>query len=222
MADKFDNLDYDEEGDEVAPQKELNKNQKIALGVFGFLGILVIAFWAVQLKNSISGPFNYENFQSEEENTYSGETCADGDCEQSEAELKAKDTDKDGLSDWNELNVYKTSPYLEDSDSDGFNDKEEIDSNKDPNCPAGKDCALFSDTLPKTASSTNENIFENYGSSESSGEQNLQNILSGAATADSLRKILLQSGITQEELDQISDEELMASYEETLSSQSAE
>ncbi len=54
--------------------------------------------------------------------------------------LKQKDTDHDGLSDYDELYVYHTSPYLADSDSDGIPDAIEVAQGTDPNCPQGKTC----------------------------------------------------------------------------------
>ncbi|MFA6551789.1 MAG: hypothetical protein WCV41_04660, partial [Patescibacteria group bacterium] len=54
--------------------------------------------------------------------------------------LRTQDTDKDGLSDYDELYFYNTSPYLEDTDSDGIADKTEIEKGQDPNCPLGQEC----------------------------------------------------------------------------------
>ena len=46
------------------------------------------------------------------------------------------DTDGDGLSDWNELNVYHTDPYVTDTDADGLSDAVEIYKyHTDPNNP---------------------------------------------------------------------------------------
>ena len=66
--------------------------------------------------------------------------------------LQTKDSDNDDLSDYDEINVYKTSAYLEDTDSDGYKDKQEIDTGHDPNCPNGQNCGL-----PETSSGTNTN-----------------------------------------------------------------
>lgn len=55
--------------------------------------------------------------------------------------LAARDTDGDGLTDADELERTKTSPFLSDSDSDGKTDKQEVDAGEDPNCPAGRTCA---------------------------------------------------------------------------------
>ena len=55
-------------------------------------------------------------------------------------ELKAQDSDRDGLNDFEELKVYGTSPFISDTDSDGASDKEEVDAGEDPNCPDGQVC----------------------------------------------------------------------------------
>ncbi len=43
-----------------------------------------------------------------------------------EETLKAKDTDADGLNDWEEINIYGTNPLNSDSDNDGLNDGDEV------------------------------------------------------------------------------------------------
>ena len=43
------------------------------------------------------------------------------------------DTDGDGLSDIDEVNIHSTDPNDADSDDDGFNDDEEVDLDLDPN-----------------------------------------------------------------------------------------
>jgi hypothetical protein len=47
-------------------------------------------------------------------------------------ELKLIDSDKDGLSDYEELFIYFTDVLNTDTDGDGYSDKEEIDSGFDP------------------------------------------------------------------------------------------
>jgi len=51
------------------------------------------------------------------------------------------DTDGDGLSDYDEINVFKTSAFLKDSDGDGLSDYDEVKAGTDPNCSTGKDCS---------------------------------------------------------------------------------
>ena len=49
--------------------------------------------------------------------------------------LKATDTDKDTLSDYNEIYVYKTDPFNPDTDGDGFKDGAEVKNGYNPNGP---------------------------------------------------------------------------------------
>ena len=53
------------------------------------------------------------------------------------------DSDGDGLSDYNETNVYGTDPFLTDTDGDGCSDGFEIANNFDPLNPG--DCGAVSD-----------------------------------------------------------------------------
>jgi hypothetical protein len=216
----------------------LSKSQKIAAASLAFFAVLVIILWVVQFNRSIKAPFTYQG----ESNNQATDSTAQAEADNGAA-LKQKDTDGDGLSDWDELNIYKTSPYLEDSDSDGFTDKEEIVAGTDPNCPKGQDC---SDTNQQTTSenltnptgqnqdnSTLNNLLNQMGattpaatlpataSTSASGSSNLsqdqlQRIISGNVDALTLRQILISAGMDKTVLDKISDEELMKSYQETM------
>ncbi|MFH1190973.1 MAG: hypothetical protein V1670_02100 [Candidatus Omnitrophota bacterium] len=206
----------------------LNKNQKIATAVLAVFALFIFVLWFAQLKNSIKQPFIY----NEEDNQQASSVDANSD----EA-LKTKDSDKDGLSDWDELNTYLTSPYLEDSDSDGFSDKQEIDSGKDPNCPAGRDCAgLGAVSGDKNVVNPGENASDNTSTLNNLMNQlgttpNLQvpaenttaddsdllnSVLGNTTDPKVLRQMLLDAGMNKEILDKITDEELMKSYQEMM------
>jgi hypothetical protein len=120
---------YNNAGGNISPRPPFSRGQKIATGVLAVFAVLVIGLWFAQFRKSIISPLRTAG---------TGQELAQD--ENSDEALKNKDTDADGLSDWDELNLYKTSPYLEDSDSDGFSDKEEINNGADPNCPAGRQC----------------------------------------------------------------------------------
>lgn len=116
--------------------KALPSETRFASGVLGVCGIasLVLSVW--YMSANISAPFRVPTssliatratFQSSSE------------ARQAEA-AKQRDTDRDGLSDYAELNIYKTSPYLADTDSDGVPDAIEIAQGSDPNCPIGQNC----------------------------------------------------------------------------------
>ena len=115
--------------------------------------------------------------------------------------LRQKDTDQDGLSDYDELYIYGSSPYLKDTDSDGINDEEEVSLGTDPSCPEGENCfAIWSDSSDGSSVGTPDSV----------------NLFTGSRI-DQLRQVLQQAGMSASDLASFSDEELLAAYEEILS-----
>lgn len=187
---------------------QLGKGHKIAVFALAVFAILAIWMWGMQFKNNVTQPFSYNNNIGIQNSVPQQE-------EDDEEMLRNKDTDEDGLSDWDELYLYKTSPYLQDSDSDGFNDQEEINNEKDPNCPAGRDC--YSLVMPIVNDGTGDLLNQLEVNNENQdSESELQSMLEGQSDADSLRKMLLDAGMDKEILNQISDEDLLKSYQDTL------
>lgn len=109
--------------------------------------------------------------------------------------LKSKDTDGDGISDYQELYVTHTSPYLKDSDGDGVSDADELKAGTDPNCPQGKICSSFS--LLTSPTDANGNI-----------------------TPAFLRAALKAAGVPQSQLDQTDDASLLAIYRQVAGTSS--
>lgn len=222
--------DYNQNNNQKPP---LGRNQKIAAAVLGVFAIMAFGMWLVQLKQSINEPFAYHPSENQSSATEQ---------EQSAEDLKNKDTDKDGLSDYDELNVYKTSPYLDDSDSDGYPDKQEIDNNQDPNCPVGRDCTgagiVDGDTsvVNNTAASGDQqqdltnNLLQQFNAASSTNSSsalpqqpvasvNMQALTGGGnMDAATLRQLLLEHGMQKEMLDQISDQELLSSFNSMMQS----
>lgn len=116
------------------PQSRLSGQQKLGLSVFVVIGLATLVLGLIQIRKNISRPFVRGaeiKFRTPDEIEA-----------ENEAKLKAQDTDGDSMNDYDELYVFRTSPYLEDSDSDGINDGTEIASNTDPNCPKGRECRM--------------------------------------------------------------------------------
>ena len=87
------------------------------------ISIFVIFLGYIQLRGAIYAPFNQIIVKEPEEVLDQAEI---------KAILSEQDTDKDGLSDFDENYVYQTSVYLVDSDGDTFSDKEEVDAQSNP------------------------------------------------------------------------------------------
>lgn len=162
-------------------------------------GILTLFLGFTQIKNRIYKPFDYlyknnavKTLQTPQQNA-------------NLEELKNKDTDKDGISDYDELNVYFTSPYLKDSDSDGILDKAEIEAGTDPNCPPDKVCDKTG--IPKTPGTEGE-------TEKSTGEKSFAPTTT--LSIEEIKQILLKNGIPQEQLNQVDDATIRKVYEETV------
>ncbi len=132
-------------------------------------------------------------------------------------ESKSKDTDGDGLVDYDELYVYRTSPYLTDSDSDGFSDQSEVFSGNNPNCPTGTDCStgIADAEEVKTSSNVAAGLVSglDVGGIMASGEieftnpEDVENFFK-QATIDQIRAALIESGMDPAELAEIDDKTL--------------
>jgi hypothetical protein len=193
------------------------KSRRFTVFSFLFFLILVISLGVWQLKTNILQPFKGpENTSLETSNLVLDENL---------------DTDGDGLSDYEETFNHGTSPYLEDTDSDGFSDYEELKlrlGNKNPNCAVGGNCLMSDNFFLEVDNNTVDDILGGEEGSlntdgmgditlpEGVNEADLKEALAGSITADDLRQLLLSSGADKEVLDQISDEDLLLSYQEIL------
>jgi hypothetical protein len=109
----------------------LTREQKMGAGFLLIFGVLTIALGWLQLHNTLYGPFVIKPTEDNKKAVaYTDE----------KTKLQQIDTDHDGISDYDELYFYKTSPYLPDTDSDGIGDKAEIDRGSDPLCVEGQVC----------------------------------------------------------------------------------
>ena len=214
------------------PRTNLSTEQKVAFLLLLFLGIGGIILGFRSFGSSLSRPFDLQIAE------FAGETFLTSSQQEDLAkeEQKTKDTDEDGLSDYDELYVFKTSPYLSDTDSDGFDDYTEVYSNNDPTCPIGTDCDSIAASLEgasggataeevletfTTTPSEDLNVFEELVGSDISSEEDVVQYFESMSLEET-RALLLEAGLSQEQLDQISDEMLQELFNTALEEASAE
>lgn len=113
--------------------------------------------------------------------------------------LRELDTDLDGLSDYDELYRYETSPYIADSDSDKISDKIEVDQGTNPNCAEGQTCGR-----------------QDVADLVNADEQltNLENM-----SVEQLRQLMIDAGAPTEQVNSISDDDLLSTYESILATE---
>ncbi|MBU0625752.1 hypothetical protein KKF05_05435 [Patescibacteria group bacterium] len=187
------------------------------------IGITTLVFGFFQMHRAISEPLEIEGnvkFKTADELE-----------EERLAQMKEQDTDADGLNDYDELYLFRTSPFLADSDSDGLDDGTEVAQSSDPNCPQGKSCRMAGSTpadsgevagLPTTPPNISpdeetmllamEKVFG--GLTEMTPEsmnQRLQEL-----TADELRQFMLDIGVPEDMLQQTDDATMRQLLAETL------
>lgn len=174
------------------------RRKKTAVLFLVILTIAVVALSVWQFQTILNAPFAVGKKTSDTASTTS-------------TDLKLIDSDHDGLSDYDEINVYKTFPYLPDSDSDGISDKDEIAAGTDPNCQTGQTCNSADTVIDLISSSTVDTIASDLMTTSTTGE----------VTPDFLRQILIQNGSDTSTVNQISDADIMSAYQEAVQSQAS-
>lgn len=185
-----------------SPRHKSTPGQRVALGflLFFTIGAIVIGFSG--LLSNIQAPFRTNVLSAPDANADLLKKLEQG---SEDIMLKGRDTDEDGLNDYDEQFIYKTSPYLKDSDSDGYDDKQELDSSHDPNCPQGKNCF---NPLGEQSSSTRATL----GASLSpEALAQLESI-----TPEQIRELLHAKGVAQDKLATFSDAQLLELYKKSL------
>lgn len=199
----------------------LSREQKTGLGMVVGFGSLALVFGVFFLWKHVASPFVV---------SYVGPKFLTGDeKQQQEMEaLKKKDTDTDGLDDYSELYVYKTSPYLKDSDSDGTEDSTEIAQGEDPNCAPNMPCATAAADVvnPATLQGTfAEAIADSAGATpapEASATSVDIEATLAAMTTDQIRTLLIQAGGDAEAINALTDDQLRAALSQAITQMQVE
>lgn len=203
--------------DESGYRRRFSREQKMGLVFLLCVGLLTISLGALQMRNTIYGPFVTRADSQDDTAIFLGE----------DEKLQQIDTDRDGLNDYEELHFYSTSPYLPDTDSDGASDKSEIDRGTDPLCTPGNACAVVDD--PSSATTTFGADFALNAEGKSPLDLLSDAIPEDAPTGTSaippellnnpkaLRDLLLKNGaLTEEQLSKIDDATLMRLAKESV------
>jgi hypothetical protein len=222
---------------EIPPRKPLEHHEKVVLSIIGGLGVGVLVLGYLQLafnlKNtintaSVKAPADLVSQYSDPNNpltnldiTNAAAAAGPGATPDPAtiAALKKKDTDGDRLSDYDELYVYHTSPYLRDTDGDGISDYDEVKNGTDPNCPQGTVCQNTDTSVTPLGTNTNLNVPLHQAlppTTPALTNTDMQAQLQQAIPLAKLREILVQQGMTQDQVNQIDDATLKQIYNDTL------
>lgn len=178
---------------------EVNRSQKIMLSGLGLFTIVLFVFVFLQIDNRVDVPVPVLVQDLTIEDTDKDDPLADTEA------LKLQDTDEDGLTDYDELTIWYTSPYIADSDSDGISDYDEIASDADPNCPEGQVCGSISTSPVDFIGSVGDLIDNETGAT---------------ASVDEIRSALLETGqVAESDLVSLSDEQILSLYKQVTASE---
>lgn len=111
----------------------ITTRQKLAVAFLLFFTLSMVGMAVYGMKSNLTESLTYagpQNKIAELDRTASSTDEA----------LKRRDTDHDGLSDYDEINIYHTSPFLPDTDGDGIPDGVEVKNGTNPLCPEGQTC----------------------------------------------------------------------------------
>lgn len=127
--------------------------------------------------------------------------------------MKSQDTDRDTLSDYDETYVYRTNPYLSDSDGDNVPDAAELKNGSNPNCPEGQRCGPLGNSVTTPASTGTP--ADETTTSTAAEEAAIQSMMN--PTAAQVRQMLLDSGLKPADIAGIDDATLLQMYRASLS-----
>jgi len=189
----------------------LSKEQKTGFVLLLVFGILAVGLGVMQIRNTIYGPFSLNKSIPLSVKEDLDPTIT----------LKFRDTDKDGLNDFDEIYVYNTSAYLLDSDSDGASDRAEIEQGRDPLCAEGKSCEgpILNQDVTLTNGFASSSLITS-GESPSVEALNPLDLVTALQNPAEVRKMLLNVGMDAKVLDAIPDDDLLVMVAEVLNTTS--
>lgn len=177
------------------PKSGLSQGKKTALIFLIVFSLLALGLGVLKIRNVLYAPFALNDAIPGSLNEQVDTVTT----------LHYRDTDGDGLNDFDELYVYNTSPYLADTDSDGLKDKQEVQSGTNPLCAEGRDCAAaLSSAAPATSTPVIGGIYP-------------ESFFYSLSDPAELRRLLKSYGIADNVLNGVSDKELLKMVGELVS-----
>lgn len=199
------------EGDSVVVSQEqtpprFSREQKVGYAVVIGCGLLAVLFGGFYLFKHLHSPFVI---------TYTGNRLLTGDDATAAAIAaeKAKDTDSDGVNDYDEFNIYGTSAYIADSDDDGVNDGAEISAGTDPACAPGETCERGNEDIEGASGLGAEAEAE--AAAAAAQYEALKASLRNLSTEE-IRTLLIDSGAEEAKINAMTDDEVRALYDQVL------
>lgn len=193
---------------------------RVSLWIVGILGFIVVFGGIIQMREHLHGTENnvFKPIQEKYANAISptDSSLASTAAGQEFVDQQNTDTDEDGLSDFDELNIHGTSPYIADSDSDGISDSDELLANTDPNCAEGAICgtSLGSGVATSAADQFSEFDLEDQNTLNAINVTNQELARVSALSVQEKRAFLInETAYTQQEVDQLSDDDINTIFE---------
>ena len=191
-------------------QNTLSGEQKVGFTLLLVFALLALSLGFLQIRNTL-----YKSFAVHEVVPFDIKDQID-----TMDALRFRDTDQDGLTDFDELYLYNTSRYLDDSDSDGILDGQEILLGNNPLCPEGEDCGVdISEDSQEVGAESGINIPKpSLTIAGIDADEELVDLRLIFNDPEKIRLLLIESGIGEDELNNFTDEMLLEStksYRET-------
>lgn len=214
--------------------KTLSREQKISVSILSFFGLIVLGLSFGEIIASINDPFTIKKGEFLQAKQVVDDLHPD---QRLLEESKRRDTDGDGLSDYDEEKLYATSPYMRDTDGDGLPDNVELATGEDPLCMQGRICAnpaldltLVATTsqflLPNISGLSGDQLYAEFQRGANVGKQQIIDATGSTSTALEaglvrdpavIRKVIQDSGkIDQAVLDRITDDQLLQLYDQAV------
>ena len=197
----------------------LSKQQKFSVFVLGFCGALALGLSFYRVKANIVEPFLVDKAELLKTKKIIGDTP-----DEVTARAKRTDTDGDGLSDWDESNLFQTNPNLKDTCGDGVTDNVRVITGKNLKCIFGQSSgtaptssAYTAPVLPAPTSlppQVPSSAFQSASSTPASGGEGTYIPRDPASI-----RAALKGKVDQAKLDATSDEDLLNLYDQAVAAQ---